>query len=75
MLFAVADPRGVRRVLALRAQSERQEQQNQKLQAQNAALQQMARALGAPVDAKVLEREAREQLGWVKPGELLFKFE
>ena len=75
VLFAVADPRGVRRVLALGAQSARQEQQNQKLQTQNAALQQMVRALGAPVDPKVLEREAREQLGWVKPGELLFKFE
>ena len=75
VLFAVADPRGVRRVLALRAQSAQQQKQNQKLSAQNEALQQMVRALGPPVDLKVLEREAREQLGWVKPGELLFKFE
>lgn len=75
VLFAVADPRGVRRVLALRAQSAQQQQQNQKLAARNEALQQMVRALGPQLDPKVLEREAREQLGWVRPGELLFKFE
>ena len=75
VLFAVADPRGVRRVLALRQQAAAQEQQNQKLRAANLQLQAQVRALGPPVDPQALEREARGQLGWVKPGELLFKFE
>ena len=75
VLFALADPRGVRRLLALRAQAAQQEKLNGALEGQKEALGRMVRALGQPVDLKVLEREAREQLGWVKPGELLVKFE
>jgi cell division protein FtsB len=75
VLFVLADPRGVRRLLALRAQVAQQQQANLRLQQANEALQAKVRALSHPIDPKLLEREAREQLGWVKQGELLIQFE
>ena len=72
---ALADPRGVRLVRRLDQDIARQEAANQALREENARLQRRVRALSAPMDRRVLEKEAREQLGFVRPDEVLVKFE
>jgi cell division protein FtsB len=72
---ALADPRGVRLLRRLDQDIARQESANQTLREENARLQRRVRALSAPMDPRVLEKEAREQLGFVRPGEVLVKFE
>jgi cell division protein FtsB len=74
-LLSLADPRGLRRFRALRSDVERQERANLLLREQNAELQRIVRSLSVPVEPAALEKAAREQLGWVKPDEILFKFE
>ena len=53
----------------------RQEAANQALREENARLERRIRALSAPIAPRVLEKEAREQLGFVRPDEVLVKFE
>ena len=72
---ALADPHGVRLLRRLDQDIARQESANQTLREENARLQRRVRALSAPMDPRVLEKEAREQLGFVRPGEVLVKFE
>ena len=72
---ALADPRGVRLVQRLDLDIARQEAANQKLREENAKLGRRVRALSAPIDSRVLEKQAREQLGFVRPDEVLVKFE
>lgn len=72
---SLADPRGLRRWHALRRDVERQERANALLRAQDAELQRTVQKLSSPPDPAALERAAREQLGFVRPDELLFKFE
>ncbi len=72
---ALADPRGVRLLRRLDQDIARQEAANQALREENARLQRRVRALSAPMDPRVLEKEAREQLGFVRPDEVLVKFE
>lgn len=72
---ALADPRGVRLLRRLDQDIARQESANHALREENARLQRRVRALSAPMDPRVLEKEAREQLGFVRPGEVLVKFE
>ena len=69
------DPRGVRLLRKLDQDIARQEAANQALREENARLQRRVRALSAPMDRRVLEKEAREQLGFVRPDEVLVKFE
>ncbi len=72
---SLADPKGLRRLQRLDGDIQRQEQKNEELRQQNAALQQTIRELSPPVNAAALEKAAREQLGFVRQDEVLFKFE
>lgn len=72
---SLADPKGLRRLERLRSDVERQQQKNQELREENARLSRTVKELSPPVSPAALERAAREQLGFVRPDELLFKFE
>ena len=72
---ALADPRGLRLLRKLDQDIARQEAANQVLRDGNARLRRRVRALSLPMDPRVLEKEAREQLGFVRPDEVLVKFE
>jgi cell division protein FtsB len=72
---SLADARGLRHLDKLRAEIARQEQKNRELREANARLRKTVSELSSPVNPAALERAAREQLGFVKPGEVLFKFE
>jgi cell division protein FtsB len=69
------DAHGLRRLRLLQADSARQSAANDALRAQNSALLRTIQQLGDPADPKSLERAAREQLGFIKPDEIVFKFE
>ena len=73
--MSLADPKGLRRLERLRSDIERQEQKNRELREENARLSRTVKDLSPPVNPAALERAAREQLGFVRPDELLFKFE
>jgi cell division protein FtsB len=73
--LSVADPTGLRRLERLRAESARQELRNQQLREENARLSRTVKDLSPPVNPAALERAAREQLGFVRADEVLFKFE
>ncbi|GAC1341129.1 MAG: hypothetical protein NVS2B9_14120 [Myxococcales bacterium] len=75
VLLSLADGRGVRRLSLLRADVARAEAANAALRVRNAELARTVQKLGPKVDPAALERAAREQLGFVKQDELLFKFE
>ena len=72
---SLVDAHGIRRLLVLRRDVARAEAANAELRAENAELARTALKLGAKVDPAALERAARQQLGFVKQDELLFKFE
>jgi cell division protein FtsB len=67
---AALDPSGVRRYLVLRAEVLRMQDENGRLAAENAALAREARALRG--DPAALERAAREELRFVRPGERVY---
>lgn len=73
--MSLADPKGLRRLERLRADIERQQQQNRDLRAENARLLKTVRELSPPLHPVALEKAAREQLGFVRQDEVLFKFE
>ena len=72
---SLADPRGPRRLRRIESDIARQEQKNRELREENARLSRTVKELSPPVSAAALERAAREQLGFVRPDQLLFKFE
>jgi cell division protein FtsB len=72
---SLADAKGLRRLSKLRSDIERQEQKNRELREANARLSKTIKDLSMPVNPSALEKAAREQLGFVRQGELLFKFE
>jgi cell division protein FtsB len=72
---ALFDSRGVRLLRKIDQDIARQESANETLREENARLQRRIRALTSPIDPRVLEKEAREQLGFVRPDEVLVKFE
>jgi cell division protein FtsB len=72
---SLADAKGLTRLRRLRTDIERQEQKNRELREANARLARTIKDLSPPVNPSALERAAREQLGFVRPGEVLFKFE
>ncbi len=67
---AALDPHGLRRYLPLAAEVRRIEVENARLEAENAALAREARALRS--DPAALERAAREELRFVRPGERVY---
>jgi cell division protein FtsB len=73
--LSLADPKGLSRLERLRHDIARQEQQNHDLRGRNAALERTVKDLSPPADPAALERVAREQLGFVRPDDVLFKFE
>jgi cell division protein FtsB len=73
--MSLADPKGLRRLERLRADIERQQQQNRDLRVENARLLKTVRELSSPLQPLALEKAAREQLGFVRQDEVLFKFE
>lgn len=72
---SLADPKGLRRLDRLRADISRQEDNNRELREANAKLRKTIDELSPPVNPAALEKAAREQLGFVRSGEVLFKFE
>ncbi len=72
---SVADSRGLSRLRLLHADCARQQAANDALREQNSALLRTIQTLGDPIDRAALERAAREQLGYVKQDEIVFKFE
>ncbi|MCP3161913.1 MULTISPECIES: FtsB family cell division protein [Myxococcus] len=72
-LLSVADAKGFRRYLSLRQDVDALQQRNSSLSEQNEALRQEIAALRK--DPAALERAVREELGYVKPGELVFHLE
>lgn len=73
--LSLADSRGLPRLRKLDRDLLRQEQLNQQLRAENAALAKIVKSLSPPVNDAALEKAAREQLGFVRPDEVVFKFE
>jgi cell division protein FtsB len=72
-LASVADARGFRRYLGLRQDVEALQERNRVLAGQNEALLREINALRK--EPVALERAVREELGYVKPGELVFHLE
>ncbi len=72
---SLADPQGLARLRRLEAEIARQEQKNGQLREENARLSRTVKDLSPPVNPAALERAAREQLGFVRQDEVLFKFE
>jgi cell division protein FtsB len=72
-LASVADAKGFRRYLSLRQDVEALQERNRVLASQNEALLREINALRK--DPAALERAVREELGYVKPGELVFHLE
>jgi len=75
VVTALFDAHGARLLRKLDQDIARQESANQSLREENARLQRRVRVLSSPIDPRVLEKEAREQLGFVRPDEVLVKFE
>lgn len=67
---AALDPSGLRRYGELSGEVRRMEAENDRLTAENAALSREARALRS--DPTALERAAREELRFVRPGERVY---
>jgi cell division protein FtsB len=67
---AALDPHGVRKFVRLRAEVDRMRAENARLAADTAALAREARALRS--DPAALERAAREELRFVRPGERVY---
>ncbi len=72
-LWSVADARGIRKYLALDADVQALEAKNRALRAQNARYLEEIEALRK--DEAALERAAREELGFIRPGEIVFNLE
>src|SRR2546428_12760095 len=73
--MSLAGSKGLRRLERLRADIERQEQKTRELREENPRLARTGRELSPPLQDAALEKAAREQLGFVRQDELLFKFE
>ena len=73
--LSLLDPGGLPRLRRLRGDIERQEEKNRLLRAENARLSKTVRELSPPLRPAALEKAAREQLGFVRQDEVLFKFE
>jgi cell division protein FtsB len=67
---AAVDPAGVRKVLRLQVEIRRMQEENARLAAENSGLAREARALRG--DPAALERAAREELRFVRPGERVY---
>lgn len=73
--LSLLDPRGLPRLQRLQADIDRQEQKNRELRDENARLSRIVRELSPPISPAALEKAAREQLGFVRQDEVVFRFE
>jgi cell division protein FtsB len=71
LVASALHPAGLRKHLALSADVRRVAEENQKLKERNLSLRREARALAG--DPAALERAAREELGYVRPGERVYE--
>ena len=74
LALALIDPRGVRQLRRLSSEIARQRDANEALRREKAQLERAAKALSGS-STKALEKAAREQLGFVREDEVVFKFE
>lgn len=72
-LWSAADARGFRKYLELEQNLTALEARNQELREQNARYLTEIEALNE--DPVALERAAREELGFIRPGEIVFNLE
>ncbi|ATB33535.1 FtsB family cell division protein [Melittangium boletus] len=72
-LVSASDAKGFRRYLSLRQDVESLHERNRAIAEQNEQLLREINALRN--DPAALERSAREELGYIKPGELVFHLE
>jgi len=72
-VISALEPRGFRRHARLRAQAESLAQRNAQLREENLRLTREIEGLRS--DPAALERAAREELGFVKPGEIVIHLE
>jgi cell division protein FtsB len=72
-LVSVADARGFRRYFRLQQDIRALEERNRLLREQNGAMVREVEALRS--DPRALERAAREELRFIKPGEVVFNLE
>ena len=72
-LWSAADARGFRKYMALNEDVKALEARNHALRTENARYLQEIEALRGDPDA--LERAAREELGFIRPGEVVFNLE
>jgi cell division protein FtsB len=70
LALSAADPEGLRKHRRLEDQARRVAEENRSLVRENARLLREVRALHG--DPAALERAAREDLGFVRPGEIIF---
>jgi cell division protein FtsB len=71
LALSAADPEGLRKNRRLEAQARRVAEENRGLARENASLRREIRALQG--DPAALERAAREELGFVRPGEMVLQ--
>ena len=71
LLFSAWDPEGLRKHRRLTAEAARVGSENRDIARENSRLRREIRALHG--DPAALERAAREELGFVRPGEVVFK--
>ncbi len=72
-LISVADADGFRRYFRLRGELQSLEERNRALEQVNSGLSREISALRS--DKRVMERVVREELGFIRPGELVFNLE
>ena len=75
VIASLADARGLSRLHRIEHDLSRQELANRQLRDENAALARIVKSLSPPVNDAALEKAAREQLGFVREDEVVFKFE
>ena len=73
--LVLVDPRGVRQLRQLSKDLARQTAANGGLKAQTAELRRSLEMLGPGASQRALEKAIREQLGFVREDEVVFKFE
>ena len=72
-ILSITDGEGFRRYFRLRGEVRSLENRNAELRLQNAALSRQVEALRS--DPVALERAAREELGFIAPGEVVINLE
>jgi cell division protein FtsB len=71
--LSALDPNGLAKHRRLEAEARRVTRENQDLRQENLRLRREARALAG--EPAALERAAREELGWVRPGEVVYRLD